>query len=875
MAKTQPVRSEHPEECTYVHSVVNVRPNTPDVEAWVKEGVSKDVLTTQNGRVEPTSEATRSAAPVTVTRMRPITPDIEACVKECALENVLTTPDVCVHPTYEVARSAAPVTVTHMKPNTPDVEACVKECASEDALIAPVAACSMASVSATRKRPTTLHHSVRDSASELGGSRLARNVDGAAIRNRSGRKQLLPRVSETHAAWTARVESMADQMTALAQRWSTAAPSRASFRTLALEAMSVADREYGEAEALSWANGFVIPSADRTRDLEEFIACSGCIATMARRRTNQLQGQRFTRTRARAALQSDNPHLLAVLDVADGVPVFTGPGFVCNSTAASLPPQKSTYMRLAPAVNKAFYESHIATGVGFVLPLRQLRSANAIFHVSQAGWTTKYGKPSGRPLTDATAAARGYCALNSDTVAHWYETRYGTIRHPTIGDIARIVLAAQARFPGEEIVVWAKDISGAYTQLSFRADEVHRMAVQLDNEDVLFFIGGIFGFTGMPFAFDPLTRAIRWELQRAINGTVEIYTDDIMGATCRRLVEHDMALADRLLVALFNDTAVARHKDRVGSSADVIGYAIDVPRQLVTIAQKNVMRALYGFLVVDTSAPVAVSLLERLAAWGSRYSEICTFLRPLTHTLFAAFRGRNRHAHVHLCANTRVVVEAFRAALALTVLQARTYTRSLSSFALSGAQPTTVIAFDGSLIGAGAVVYTSVSGVATPVGWTALDLTGWEVQGKPEFQNTAELTAVAAGILCAVASGVSVDNVVLEGDSMTALKWAETQRTHSMNARNAGVALALLAIIHRVGVKRVTHIPAETNWLCDGLSRGRAWADLTAGLGSTYNKTAEAYYDKDRLIRACNPFEPFDIASDLYVEAITSLGHHI
>jgi hypothetical protein len=172
-------------------------------------------------------------------------------------------------------------------------------------------------------------------------------------------------------------------------------------------------------------------------------------------------------------------------------------------------------------------------------------------------------------------------------------------------------------------------------------------------------------------------------------------------------------------------------------------------------------------------------------------------------------------------------------------------------------------------------VYTSVSGVATPVGWTALDLTGWEVQGKPEFQNTAELTAVAAGILCAVASGVSVDNVVLEGDSMTALKWAETQRAHSLKARTAGVALALLAIIHRVGVKRVTHIPAETNWLCDGLSRGRAWADLTAGLGSTYNKTAEAYYDKDRLIRACNPFEPFDIASDLFVEAITSLGHHI
>lgn len=130
-----------------------------------------------------------------------------------------------------------------------------------------------------------------------------------------------------------------------------------------------------------------------------------------------------------SSTQSRQPTHQGRLDVAGGVPVHTCEHFVCNSTAPSLPRRKPAYLRLASAVNRAFYESHQQAGLSFVIPLSLLRAANASFHVSQAGWATKYGKPSGRPITDASAAQRGYCALNSEEVAAWYEARYGAIRH--------------------------------------------------------------------------------------------------------------------------------------------------------------------------------------------------------------------------------------------------------------------------------------------------------------------------------------------------------------------------------------------------------------------------------------------------------------
>jgi len=145
----------------------------------------------------------------------------------------------------------------------------------------------------------------------------------------------------------------------------------------------------------------------------------------------------------------------------------------------------------------------------------------------------------------------------------------------------------------------------------------------------------------------------------------------------------------------------------------------------------------------------------------------------------------------------------------------------------------------------------------------------------PEFQNTTELTALATGLLCAVVCGMDMSNVVIVGDSVTALTWADTQRTHSLNARNAGITLALLSVIHEINVGEVQHIPAEQNTVCDGLSRGLSWHDLTVADHPDWSDVKETSFGKERVAETCNPFEPLDVASSLWVDAIASLGHQL
>ena len=55
------------------------------------------------------------------------------------------------------------------------------------------------------------------------------------------------------------------------------------------------------------------------------------------------------------------------------------------------------------------------------------------------------------------------------------------------------------------------DLKGAYTLLSLHRDSVHLFGMELSNNIIVFFLGGVFGWTGTPFAFQVLTRSILFE----------------------------------------------------------------------------------------------------------------------------------------------------------------------------------------------------------------------------------------------------------------------------------------------------------------------------------------------------------------------------
>ena len=78
-----------------------------------------------------------------------------------------------------------------------------------------------------------------------------------------------------------------------------------------------------------------------------------------------------------------------------------------------------------------------------------------------------------------------------------------------------------------QIRLWKLDLKGAYTLVSFRPEDVRLMAAEMDDDRFIFFLCGVFGWTGMPAAFQVVTRAIHdcharmwttWQVSRAIHG---------------------------------------------------------------------------------------------------------------------------------------------------------------------------------------------------------------------------------------------------------------------------------------------------------------------------------------------------------------------
>jgi hypothetical protein len=392
------------------------------------------------------------------------------------------------------------------------------------------------------------------------------------------------------------------------------------------------------------------------------------------------------------------------------------------------------------------------------------------------------------------------------------------------------------------------------------------MAVGLQDDLILFFIGGIFGWSGMPFAFDPLSRAIRWELKHQAGGEAEIYVDDVLGASPERLIRADIAGASGLLTSLFGAQGVAVAKTRASRVGDAIGYTLDLVARLVTVARKNVLRALYGFMLVQQDIAVPFKLMEQLASWGSRYSGICLYLQPFTYILFCALhRGRRGHSSVPilLTASEWKVIMLFRALLALTVLRARSYARSFDSFVPCRQFPVgcTLMTFDASLSGVGVLVYSRSRGnLWLPVGGTIVSLTSLSLGQDSSYQNLAELIGATLAVRLAAHLRLPLDNAYLGGDSVSALRWAETRRAHSVLATNASVAFALQAIALGLHIADTGHILAENNWRCDALSRDVPWTEFVLRAPEWSDIVPSVLDDVANLLLACDPRS--DWASD-------------
>ena len=515
--------------------------------------------------------------------------------------------------------------------------------------------------------------------------------------------------------------------------------SKAGIEELIAEAVEAARSDFGVEAANEWANGYAFSSEIVDSDVRCLQAAQLDFQSMVERRLKILSKDRLSRTSV-ASLSPDNPELVLMADLAEGMRVAIPEGFIPNGHQPRSP-LRASYEAVSSAVNKmlgAIIEQRLA----FILPLDLAQAYIPNLHLCIAHWTTETGKASGRPLGDLSNVDG--TTLNTDATADAATAYYGPITHPTIEDIAVMVdqfwERASARDPTlrqEDLRLWKMDLKGAYTLLSFRAEHVGLFGMLLTGDLVYLQIAGIFGWAGTPAAFQVVTRAIAWELRSRLQSRTVMYVDDIIGVGFEKDIAADLALTRAICTTLLGSSAVADDKTEVRRRLDVIGYVIDLDTGRVLISKKNFLTALNGFLSADTTARINLRTAQRLASWSTRYGKICRVMRPFCSALYRLTWGRtDPHALFNLSAEAIVAIQCWRAMLCLIRHREIEFTRTIASF--TPETPTIVAEFDSSLSGAGLIWYRRDSGAEVAVGVGAADLLFLGFGEDSSFQNLSE-----------------------------------------------------------------------------------------------------------------------------------------
>jgi hypothetical protein len=665
---------------------------------------------------------------------------------------------------------------------------------------------------------------------------------------------------------------------------------RDQVMALLREALAIADVDFNAEVAAAWGErefSSGIPREKVEADERELRVFGGDFDAMVQSRRDQLQPSRLNAERI-SQLTEGNPEIPRLLDLAEGMEVVTPPGFYPNGgLAEERPPLRKLYCRTHKAVDRMFYDL-VEAGLAIVLTAATAFKIPGL-HVSPAHWAPKPGKEHGRPLIDSTDANSPFPVLNSDYVSDWAKEYFGEIEHPTIVDIVLMIWDFKAAHPEvdwSQVALFKTDLKGAYNLISFKTRYCKLFAVELVGGLVVIFMCGLFGWSATPAAFQVITRAILYELGKLLTGRAKMYVDDILGVTLVALLVKELSTTRSVCTRLLGDGAVAdektQHTEMGGPRRiDVIGYTLDMDLQVVTLTRRNLLRTLYAFFSVRTDQRVPIPALQRLASLASRYCAVLPELRPFSRALYACFAGiSNRQASVYLSEEAKLSVELWRTLLCAIALDERRFARPFRSFVSKEAS--TIIQFDASLQGIGVVVYARDHGTEDDVlvGASAVPLTAWGLdEENSALQNTAEYMAVIVGIIAAVKCrpAAARQAIVLKGDSVTALRWAETGRVKSVLANRAACVCILLLVRLGIRVQDAIHVLAEFNVVCDLLSRrdqeGRYRAVQDVVPGAEDLKMHEDVLVAEAL-RLCNPLAG-SLVAETFDEFWTAAGQFV
>ena len=642
-----------------------------------------------------------------------------------------------------------------------------------------------------------------------------------------------------------------------------------AVHTLLAEAHTFASETYGTHAAQTWAADFTFPDSVFTSDAQDLASLNFDFTAFVSARQARHQHDRLSPQRVLNSFGSiDKP--FGALDPADlrrlmhlathGIPIPLPKDF---KRCAEPPPLRAKYRQVATAVNKLLFEQYLNGTVG-LLPLAIALNIPNV-HFSPQHWTTKKGKPQGRLICDVanadttdTSPLNGDPGAPRDSLRSDLEDQWGAIRHPTLPALMLMIIAMAAEHGWDDIILWKKDLQGAFNLLWIHPADSPRLAFLLSAGLVVVHIAGMFGWAGMPFVFDVVTRCLRHLVRSVITGTADMYVDDIMGVATRANVHHDMSASDTAVRGLLGPNSVATAKDEIGRCLDFIGWEVNLDTQRVTISRRNFLRTIHAFFAFDVTEQICRARVECLASLASRCSMLARQMRPYTralHECAALYSSPLQKRRLSATAKSDVCI--WRAFLIAAHFDPIRVARPIMSFQ---PRPATVrIEYDSSL-SAFAVGVSTMHDDSPTLRAFAVALSPFPPTTEAKFQNTFEFLAVILGLLLMHHLGLHSQSYALHGDSVSSLTWATHDRTASALARRANIGFTLLASRIDALVSETVHVPGKLNVVYDGLSRGASAESL--GLDPNLQVHLPPSHQFVRFLALCDPWQPLVTPDD-------------
>ena len=589
----------------------------------------------------------------------------------------------------------------------------------------------------------------------------------------------------------------------------------------------VSDQEFGEREALEWAEGFEFPTGINIRDEFDLQLMRGDLGEVAKSRHFSMGDTRLSLSRIESLGYVDED-IIRLQGLVRGMDIIVEQNFVPNSVPPKL---RAKYLRVAPAFNKMILEQYEA-GAILIMSTAAARNVPGV-HFSSAHWTVKSGKKKGRNIGDCSNAEDG-AVLNSAVVQGLVRDKWGIIKHPGPEDLVLMIMRQMERVGIDQLVLYKMDLKGAFTLLFINPDHVRRLAFELTDGLTMFYITGMFGWTGTPAAFDVVSRVIRKSLKLIVTGDADIYVDDIMGVCSRGEMLSEMQKVRDLLTGLLGPSALAVEKEETSIISNEIvwvGWGIDLKSGTISLSTKNCLKCVYAFFSVNLKLPVKISTVQSLASLSSRYAKVCRLMRPFCGTLYNEMKGmRSRVVSKQLGVEAVRCVELWRVFLVMMELGSNFgYRRSLESFLRREVK--FVVEYDASLTGLGIILYKLVDG--DEVIWKVVSVVlPYRLEQDSSFQNTVEFIAVVLAMACLASLGISNASVRLRGDNVSSLRWSVKERFKGSLCLNAAVVYIAIGSHCDLRVEETIHLPGVENITCDGLSRGIA----PSGFGFTHDQ---------------------------------------